>query len=80
MHFKTCAGLCYCLILICLLFALAAMSNAIIEPQEEIEENVIDKSDTGGGNITANELIIIVLLGFAFYILFLFILFAIAFE
>jgi hypothetical protein len=80
MHFKTRAGLSSCLILICLLFALSAMSYAIIEPQEEIEQNVIDKSDTGGGNITANELIIIVLLGFAFYILFLFIFFAIAFE
>jgi uncharacterized membrane protein len=80
MHCKTRVGLCFILILICLLFAISVMSYAIIEPQEEIEENVIDKSDTGGGNITANELIIIVLLGFAFYILFMFIFFAIAFE
>jgi uncharacterized membrane protein len=80
MHCKARVGLCSILILICLLFAISVMSYAIIEPQEEIEENVINKSDTGGGNITANELIIIVLLGFAFYILFMFIFFAIAFE
>ena len=77
MRFRSINSLLVCFSLICFFIGLASISYAAPDSDKEAEINVITASDAGGGDLKANEIVLIVIATIAIVILAMWFIFAV---